>query len=575
MTMKTINVAIYLRMSSVAQELSLDQQRDECRLLAAREGYTIIAEYVDAGKSGSKDTNKRPEFLRMIADASKGGFVAVLVWDTSRFGRLNSIEVGQYVSLLSKAGVFLHSVKEGKFDWRSHEGRMMWAMFCEANNRYSTSISENTIRGRRDIASRGLWASGKVPFGYDRQYVDLSGKPQQLVKRSDRFAKPRGWHLTLAVNEAEADVVRSIFARFAGEEISLRQLAAQLNKAGSLSGGEVWTARLLKLSLTNPAYIGRSYFGERSHKSMTVHNRAGSHGRDGVCPPLVDAKTYDRVQSVLNRRAESGSKPKTATAGLLSGFVICGHCGRKMEKKKSHGRVTYQCATGNKQPGVSCRMWAVKEDELGTFVVDYLERHVSAELLKLAEAKPEKRPESFADVLRIKVAELKRKVSNGRRNLLAADPEHAEELNLILRQWAEELSQAEADLALHAGEQSVNWLTWWEQHKTELLALWKPTGKPVSVCLNYGDGWEGDTPPVLTNPDKLKGLLREIGLVVRLWFREQEKPLECVRGRWARYVVRRREITVKVDTGAGEGIRVDVETSSTPVADILSILLRA
>lgn len=201
---KPTSCVIYLRMSSEKQELSLDQQRDEVKKLAEREGYAIVGEYADVGKSGSKDTKKR----------------------------------------------------------------MIWAMFCEANNRYATSISENTIRGRKDIASRGLWASGKIPFGYDRQYVDLSGVPKQLVKRTERFSKPRGWHLTLKVNKEEADVVRTMFHRFAHEDISLRELAAQLNKSGALSGGEVWTARLLKLALTNPAYVGKSYFTVDSLKSV-------------------------------------------------------------------------------------------------------------------------------------------------------------------------------------------------------------------------------------------------------------------------------------------------------------------
>lgn len=265
---KPTSCVIYLRMSSEKQELSLDQQRDEVKKLAEREGYAIVGEYADVGKSGSKDTKKRTSFHRMMTDATKQKFTAVLVWDTSRFGRLNSIDTSPYVAHLMKAGVYLHSVKEGKFDWRTSEGRMIWAMFCEANNRYATSISENTIRGRKDIASRGLWASGKIPFGYDRQYVDLSGVPKQLVKRTERFSKPRGWHLTLKVNKEEADVVRTMFHRFAHEDISLRELAAQLNKSGALSGGEVWTARLLKLALTNPAYVGKSYFTVDSLKSV-------------------------------------------------------------------------------------------------------------------------------------------------------------------------------------------------------------------------------------------------------------------------------------------------------------------
>jgi DNA invertase Pin-like site-specific DNA recombinase len=42
---------LYLRMSSYQQDMSIEQQRKEVRALSERLGYTIVAEYVDAGLS--------------------------------------------------------------------------------------------------------------------------------------------------------------------------------------------------------------------------------------------------------------------------------------------------------------------------------------------------------------------------------------------------------------------------------------------------------------------------------------------------------------------------------------------
>ena len=60
-------------------------QLSELREYAYRRGWTIISEYVDQGVSGSKES--RPELNRLMADAHRRKFDAVLVWKIDRFGR--------------------------------------------------------------------------------------------------------------------------------------------------------------------------------------------------------------------------------------------------------------------------------------------------------------------------------------------------------------------------------------------------------------------------------------------------------------------------------------------------------
>jgi hypothetical protein len=62
-------------------------------VLAWAEGrYRVLREYVDDGLSGSKDQEKRVAFRQLVLDSGKGDFEAVLVWSSSRFGRLDSLE---------------------------------------------------------------------------------------------------------------------------------------------------------------------------------------------------------------------------------------------------------------------------------------------------------------------------------------------------------------------------------------------------------------------------------------------------------------------------------------------------
>ena len=65
-----MNAVIYARYSSDKQnEQSIDGQLRYCREYAERMGYAVVGEYVDRAMSGTKDN--RPEFQRMISDASK------------------------------------------------------------------------------------------------------------------------------------------------------------------------------------------------------------------------------------------------------------------------------------------------------------------------------------------------------------------------------------------------------------------------------------------------------------------------------------------------------------------------
>ena len=77
-------VALYARVSTLNGQ-DPEMQLSELREYASRRGWTISAEYVDQGVSGSKES--RPELNQLMADAHRRKFDAVLVWKIDRFGR--------------------------------------------------------------------------------------------------------------------------------------------------------------------------------------------------------------------------------------------------------------------------------------------------------------------------------------------------------------------------------------------------------------------------------------------------------------------------------------------------------
>jgi DNA invertase Pin-like site-specific DNA recombinase len=79
-----MRVAIYARVSTANGQDPTMQTR-ELREYALRRGWKVFAEYVDIGISGTKET--RPELDRLMADAHRRRFDAVLVWKFDRFAR--------------------------------------------------------------------------------------------------------------------------------------------------------------------------------------------------------------------------------------------------------------------------------------------------------------------------------------------------------------------------------------------------------------------------------------------------------------------------------------------------------
>lgn len=88
--LRVLRPAIYARVSSEEQidNFSIDAQLRACRNYAADNGYHVVGEYVDEGRSARTDNiAKRPQFRQMLEDASLGLFDVLLVHKLDRFSR--------------------------------------------------------------------------------------------------------------------------------------------------------------------------------------------------------------------------------------------------------------------------------------------------------------------------------------------------------------------------------------------------------------------------------------------------------------------------------------------------------
>lgn len=105
-----MKAVIYARYSSDNQrEESIEGQLRECLEYAAKNGITVIANYIDRAMTATSDN--RPDFQRMIKDSYKRCFDMVIVWKLDRFSR-DRYDSAHYKHILKKNGVKVVSAKE-------------------------------------------------------------------------------------------------------------------------------------------------------------------------------------------------------------------------------------------------------------------------------------------------------------------------------------------------------------------------------------------------------------------------------------------------------------------------------
>ena len=328
--MKTLPKAvIYARYSSHNQtEQSIEGQLRDAYAFADREGYQIVAEYIDRAQSAT--TDKRTDFQRMISDAQKRAFSVVIVWKLDRFAR-NRYDSAIYRSKLSKCGVKVLSVMENITD--RPEGIILEAMLEGMAEYYSANLSENVKRGMRETVLKGRYAGGPTPYGY---------------KLMDGHLVP---------DEKTAWVVRWLFDQYA-QGVPKRDLFAELDRRGvrNARGGKLNYSCLARV-LNNEIYLGRYHYGD------TV--------QEDFCEPLTDHRTFDLVQAQIRRHAHAPAAAKAPVAYLLQGKAFCGHCGAPMVGESGRGRsgaVYHYYACAQKKKKHACNKTNEKKDPLEYYV---------------------------------------------------------------------------------------------------------------------------------------------------------------------------------------------------------------
>lgn len=149
---KSRRVAIYARVSTSSQ--TVENQLQELREVAKRNGWTIVAELSDSGISGAKGRDQRPAFDQLLKRATRREFDLIMVWAIDRLGRSIQHLVG-FMNDIQAMGVDLY-VHQQAIDTTTPSGRMTFSIFSALGEYERELIRERILAGQKRARAQGI-----------------------------------------------------------------------------------------------------------------------------------------------------------------------------------------------------------------------------------------------------------------------------------------------------------------------------------------------------------------------------------------------------------------------------------
>lgn len=273
--------ALYIRVSTDAQReegYSIDAQKEALKGYCMARGFKNHEFYIDGGYSGSN--LNRPEILRLIDDAKNHKITKCIVYKLDRLSRSQKDTLYLIEDIFNPNNVDFISINE-TMDTSTPLGRLMLGILSAFAQLERENIKERTRMGMLERIKEGYWmGGGRIPFGYD-------------------YDKNKG----ILVPNEDAKTVQKIYELY----ISGKSAQAIADMLG------LKYDRLVMQILTRKSNIGIISYNGKEYK--------GRH------QAIIDENTYNQAMLCMQKRADSKNYNSST---LLSGLIICGHCGAKM-----------------------------------------------------------------------------------------------------------------------------------------------------------------------------------------------------------------------------------------------------
>lgn len=352
--------AIYARKSNEQNDRdeadkSVPHQEQCAREYIARKGWTVAEDHVytkDDGISG-EEFARRHDLMRLLSaidQKPRPPFQVLVMADDSRLGR-EQIETAYILKQIIDADVrVFHYLTDKERTLDDPLDKIMLALVTFADEFKRVKDGQHVYSKVAAKAQRG-YVVGAVTFGYDN--VPVLGP---TGKRS---------HVVRAINDAQAAVVRRIFALSAAG-MGYSRIADTLNKEGAPAPkpkrvrdksralvpnprGPEWSHSTVKVILDRRLYLGEATWNVRRKRDKRGKKIRGKGKRAErfrsesewirtAAPPIITEAewraAHDRIDSARERAralpAPNGEVRRHRDVHsdyLLSGFARCSECG--------------------------------------------------------------------------------------------------------------------------------------------------------------------------------------------------------------------------------------------------------
>ena len=336
-------VAAYARVSTEKEEQEDSFERQVSHytaLINSKLEWEFGGIYADPGITGTR-AEKRPDFMRMIADCRAGKINKILVKSISRFAR-NTVDALNYIRELKELGISIYFENEN-IDTLTPGGEVLITILAAMAEQESRTMSTNI-----KWSYQKKFKNGEVILntGLMMGYINTG--------RKDDEGK-----VIYAINEEEAEIVRRIYREYLAG-VTVTRICRGLEADGILTklGKTRWQHQVIMSILTNEKYTGNAILGKTFKPDVLSKYRQKNNGQapmyyaEGTHPAIIDAETFELVKVEIQRRKDekvnSVGSSRFTSKYPFSGLLVCGECGHKLRR---HVRTV---GTGAKVPAWGC-----------------------------------------------------------------------------------------------------------------------------------------------------------------------------------------------------------------------------
>ena len=348
---KVQRVAAYCRVSTDSDDQVnsfLNQVRYYTDFIRSSDTMELVDIYADEGITGTS-VNKREDFKRMMNDAKLGKIDRIYVKSVQRFAR-NSLECLESVRKLTDYGVSIY-FESDRIDTKSMSSEMMLYIKSAFAQNDSLTFSKRMAMSYRMKMEDGTFITCCAPYGY-------------------RLEKG-----VLLIVEEEAEIVVRIFDMYLSGN-GMGQIAAILNREGTLSREGKWTKTHIRYILSNEKYIGDALLQKTYTTGVLPLRSCKNNGErdqfyaENTHQAILSREKFELTQNRIREQERFASKKPTQHY-LLSRMIFCNECGWAY-KRKEQGGIAYWVCSQKGNVGHECGGKNVSENEIFTaFILMY------------------------------------------------------------------------------------------------------------------------------------------------------------------------------------------------------------